>query len=490
MKSVNLKSLVQAKDSLHQNVFEKFLNHYQIGIKSDEIEDIKTLITHLDQLNCKIEHLSDFYVGYKIPQIGKEFDLLRFGKNYVINVEIKSDSTEDKILKQLERNKYYLKFINTPIHCFTFVSNTGILYTHDDSRGLTVVTPDILIDKLDNQENEDPQDLDKLFNPSDYLVSPFNSTHKFLNGEYFLTGHQENIKKEVINIMNSQTGAQYISITGGAGTGKTLLTYDIAKSINDAGSNVTIIHCGQLNTGQEELKQKGFKIIQIKDFQTINFTITKVLIIDEAQRIYPYQLDYILDKVNHHNCLCIFSYDQMQTLAKNEESNNIPSRITAINSIVKFNLSEKIRTNKEIASFIRMLFDKTRSLKSEMQGNVTINYFNNHEDARNYAENLDVREWKTLRFTPSQYDKEYHDCYSIAFSQTSHQVIGQEFDNVAIMIDDLFSYDASGKLVYRGTAYYSPAKMLFQNITRTRRKLNVIIINNPELIERCSEIIQ
>ncbi|EUJ18396.1 hypothetical protein MAQA_09229 [Listeria aquatica FSL S10-1188] len=40
-----------------------------------------------------------FFLGYKIPQIGEEFDLLRLGKNYHLNIELKSEASEEKILK-------------------------------------------------------------------------------------------------------------------------------------------------------------------------------------------------------------------------------------------------------------------------------------------------------------------------------------------------------------------------------------------------------
>ena len=54
---------------------------------------------------------------------------------------------------------------------------------------------------------------DVLFNPSDYLVSPFNSTDKFTNNQYFLTGQQEDIKNQVFKIVNKSISA-FISITG------------------------------------------------------------------------------------------------------------------------------------------------------------------------------------------------------------------------------------------------------------------------------------
>lgn len=84
MKHINILSLVQANTSLASPVFNQFLAHYDIKIKPAEIEDLKGLVGGLYDLSGDANVFSAFYVGYQIPQIGKEFDLLRFGrdKNY------------------------------------------------------------------------------------------------------------------------------------------------------------------------------------------------------------------------------------------------------------------------------------------------------------------------------------------------------------------------------------------------------------------------
>lgn len=42
------------------------------------------------------QYTDNFYFGYKIPQISKEFDLIRFGENYNVSIELKSQTTLDK----------------------------------------------------------------------------------------------------------------------------------------------------------------------------------------------------------------------------------------------------------------------------------------------------------------------------------------------------------------------------------------------------------
>ena len=188
-----------------------------------------------------------FFIGYSIPQIGKEFDLLRIDKETVVNIEIKKKSTKEKIIAQLSKNKYYLNFLKRNTYCCTYVSDEKKLYTLYDTENLEEVDLTQLLNMLASQSVAKINNLDIYFNPSNYLVSPFNSTQEFINGAYFLTTHQERIENEILKQLKL-SGYSILSIKGGAGTGKTLLTYDIAKKVLRK-KEVLVIHCGQLNKG-------------------------------------------------------------------------------------------------------------------------------------------------------------------------------------------------------------------------------------------------
>lgn len=481
---------MQAQDSLKEEGFKGFLEYYGIEIKGAEIEDLRSLAKALSNIGCGIVAFDKFYVGYKIPQIGKEFDLLRFGRECIVNIELKNNCPEEKIKKQLVRNKYYLSFIGREVFAFTFVAESQELYFLRDDEQLEKAKVDHLVKLLTNQEIDDTEAPDALFNPSDYLVSPFNSAKKFLAGEYFLTHQQEDVKNQIIESLMPPKAAKFISIIGSAGTGKTLLTYDIAKHLIGSKRKPLIIHCGQLNGGHNELIKNGWAITSIKHYGKYDLVNYDLVIIDEAQRVYPKQLDAIIENVKLAKCCCIFSYDKLQTLAIWEEKHDVSAKISSINSIAYYKLSEKIRTNKEIAIFIKMLFNNKKNIPISSNGNIEINYFNTTEDAKNYLDALDEKKWEILRFTPSQYYIEHHEKYAEESNRTSHQVIGQEFDGVAVTIDKFFSYADDGDLIYRGQAYYAPPKMLFQNITRSRKKLNLVIIGNEELLNRCIAILQ
>lgn len=331
--------------------FKGFLKHYGIEIKSAEVEDLRTLAKVLSTLGRSISIFDKFYVGYKIPQIGKEFDLLRFGKKYIINIELKKTCTEEKIKKQLIRNRYYLSFIGRQVYTFTFVSESQELHFLRDDKHLEMVKADYLVNSLADQEIDDAEIPDELFDPSDFLVSPFNSTQKFLRNEYFLTHQQEDVKNQIIDSLDSTKAAKFISIIGSAGTGKTLLIYDIAKELISKKRKPLIIHCGQLNDGHDELRRNGWTITPIRDYGSHNLENYDLVIIDEAQRIYVKQLEDIVDKIKLAEGYCIFSHDKLQTLANWEERNDVSAKIHSIKSITQYKLSEKIRTNKEIAAF-------------------------------------------------------------------------------------------------------------------------------------------
>lgn len=78
MKPIDIDLLLQASASLEQDVFAYYLDYYAIAVKAAELSDLKNLATILRASGARIGDLAGFYVGYKIPQIGKEFDLLRF----------------------------------------------------------------------------------------------------------------------------------------------------------------------------------------------------------------------------------------------------------------------------------------------------------------------------------------------------------------------------------------------------------------------------
>ena len=496
MKTINLKNLVDSYKSLSIETLSSYLGFYGIelakkgencGLSENELNCMTSFIELFKTTHDPISLLDNFFVGYIIPQIGKEFDLLRFNKTNVVNIELKSKASEEKILKQLKRNRYYLHFLDRDVSLFTYVQETEKLYMLDKEQ-LTPVSFDDLYKEL-IKDCDEFDDINKLFNPSNYLISPFNSTKKFMEEEYFLTEHQEEIRTNVMKVVETST-TEFMALTGAAGTGKTLLTYDIAKELRNKGKRVLIVHCAQLNSGQSMLQEHyGWDICMAKKIGYKVLTEFDIIIVDEAQRIYQTQFNDIKVNVEEKKMKCIFSFDEKQYLHNDEKSRNMAGQISAILTQPIYKLTDKIRTNKEIASFIKPLFDSNEKLSNLNYANIDLCYCSQKQEVILLSRHLQEKGWKIPKYTPGTISTFCYEAYGTANEESAHAVIGQEFDKVVAIIDNNFGYDEGGKLI-ANNRYYSQCQMLYQILTRTRQRLCVIILNNEPMLKRCLEILK
>lgn len=204
MKSINLKSLVDIYRANGGKIDKEYLSligkDYNIEIKENELDSLESLICRIEE---NLNHNTDysiynyFYLGYKIPQIGKEFDLLRISEDMILNIEYKREIPNiDKIEKQLNRNKYYLNFLGKHMVLISYVQLENKLYILDNNyiRELSIFE---FINILKDNKRCKEYNLNKLFKTSDYLISPFNKTDAFMDSLYFLTEQQENIEKKL-----------------------------------------------------------------------------------------------------------------------------------------------------------------------------------------------------------------------------------------------------------------------------------------------------
>lgn len=467
-----------------EEVEQSCLSFLGTEFRATEIEIVRLLCNYLRQNGVAIADLNDFFVGFKIPQISKEFDLLKIG-DYIINIEIKS-RYNGKIAQQLKRNRYYLQFLQKEILLFTYCANENKLYTLDEQESLIETNVEQLVNILKMQKDIFHGNLKDLFNPYDFLVSPFNSMEKFLNNEYFLTPHQEEITANVLEIFDEDR-FNIISIRGKAGTGKTLLLYHIAKELQKRSSEVLIIHVGKLNSGQRELSLHDWKIIPVKILESRLTGEKNAVLVDEAQRIQLKQLNSIIEYARKNKVLCIFSHDEAQTLKNAESIMQISANIDE-RTRYQYELRDKIRTNKEIADFINVILGKKKE-RIHLSSNASVVFFNDMVYARNYISSKANNEWIYIAHTPSIFSENtshFDKLLNISEFGTAHDVIGQEFDNVITVIDSTFYYDLNGKLQSRGLPNnpYNRRSMFFQAVTRVRQRLEIVVVDNIDVYKR------
>lgn len=487
-------NLLNLANLMKYNLINKeTITYFAVGqCKKHELEDIKTLCSVMQNHSKELQIFENYYVGYKIPQIGKEFDLLKIGSNAVVNIELKhKEIKEDKIVKQLQRNYYYLSAIRDKVYCYVFIaSKQQFYYYNNQSESIVDITIEEMLDIIATIDDVDEHP-DQLFVPIRYLVSPFNNTVEFLNEQYFLTNYQEEIKNAIINHIDKHT---IFSISGSAGTGKTLLTYDIARTLMNMKLKVIIVHCAQINEGINKLNDSGMKIIPIKDFNTKlnnNYIDYDIIIFDESQRICN-EMDKIFESLNKK--ILIFSHDVKQKLNRKNKAEEVVEKIKQkATKDFCFTLTNKIRHNREPHSFTKKLFNfsklKDDNLSMQDYKNISIFYTEDLKEAEQYIEYLQDKNWKYIYHTPSSYNNSEKIKYIKFNSNTSaHQAIGQEYDNVIVAITEDFYYTQDNKLQYRAKFYYHPIETLFQAITRTKKELTIVIINNKSVYQRCINI--
>ena len=78
--------------------------------KSHEIRNLESFCRIMSNYGFSYKDYDSYFVSYSIKQIGKEFDLLRFGDELILNIELKS---ELKIANMLEKSENRWRLITT-----------------------------------------------------------------------------------------------------------------------------------------------------------------------------------------------------------------------------------------------------------------------------------------------------------------------------------------------------------------------------------------
>lgn len=479
-------------DSELLNIFLKSLDYNYSYSRNKpsllgEIEDyyyfFKLIIDRL-----KVSQKNGYFFGYKIPKgISEEFDILRFGIDYAINVEIKSQLPNggiELVRNQLMRHKYVIGHYCDNSILYAYIRELNELYRLDGESIILVDMEDLINSIPDNYVLENP--LEKI-SLTDMIISPYSQITDFANHKYFLTDEQNKVKSEIL-----RNNVKKVAIIGSAGTGKSMLLFDIASHFTCQGKKVLLLFCAVLPNADEISEIIGFKVLSIRYFNNIDFSNYDVVLIDEAQRLYEMQYNSLILLENE---LIVFSVDQHQTLHPTECKLNIEFRLKSIPEVDIQELSKKVRTDKSMASFIMKFLNlKAEKVQAENYDKVSVSFFNERIKAREFIDemctkenyiSIELTEYRTKILSRTTRHQIYEDSLSV------HSVIGQEYSNVLVPIDDHFIYNQDGKLtsVYPDTYPYIEESCIFEALTRVKDRLHIVVINNPKLYFTILEIL-
>lgn len=453
---ISLKELTKLID--HINISKNYINYIafkdnKYKYRHEEILSINQLISnhHFSNIEC-----NDFIYSYTLPHLNKEFDLIKFMNNKIVNIELKSKMVSlNKIKKQLMQNKYYLRIFNKPIYLFTYVYENDTLFTLKDN---SLIKCEFNILKSLIHEKGLHLNLDEEFKPSQILISPLNNIKGFINNDYLLTQQQSDIKEDIL-ISLQETNNNQISIKGEPGTGKTLLLYDLAKNLTK-NYKILIIHSNELINDYRELeKALFFKICDIRSLNNINLEEYEIILIDECQFID----NKILSNIISLNKKLIIIYDD-----------SLPNlnldTLKLLNSFkIKYKLTTRMRINKEINLFIKYLFSIPKNnIKKIYLDKIKIIYI---KDSKELIEKINYYQNKHYQYIYL----DNHENNNIGKYYLN--VIGQEFDNVILSLDSTFFYENNH--LYNLENDLNP---LYIALTRTRNSL-VLLIKDISLLD-------
>lgn len=436
-------------------------------LKKHEIDNLRSLCNILSIYGCTVADFDGFYVSYTIDRISKEFDLLRFGTDCIINIELKAaferPNKQAKILKQMRANNHYLSFLGRPIQIFTYADSDGFYVYHPEDQSLEHTTPAVVAQALAAQQVDLSLDPDAAFVPGNYLVSPFRDSARFMRDEYFLTTAQQTIKDELTHFQHRHPFFLF-SIAAGAGTGKTLLLYDLAKTAMDQHHPIALLHCAPLSEGHVLLRDTyHWPIFTTLDMRRGDFpSDCTLLFVDEVQRLSEYACSNLLNWVTTHHISTIFAWDS----DLQQTTFDVAAFLTEHAPEVPFEtkrLTAKIRPNKEMGSFIANLFKIGSGRSHRDYDSVSVDYIDNHEDLCAYSAFLRTTGWTSIEDLP-----------------TLDALSGQEFDQVVVLMDHRFYYDQCKRLRCKDNVSHD-LTMLYHMVTRAKTALKIIVFNNPEL---------
>ncbi len=510
MKAVNLYMLTRCEDCAEMSALYYALSGrpYFKAISPHEAASLKSLADDLSSYFMRrgsgaagwISVLDGFYFSYTIEHIGKEFDLLKLSEDTgcVLNIELKSEQvSEEKIRKQLAQNRYYLAHVAGTIYSCTYVLETKTLYFMNDKWHLRTGTIEELAAILEKDAFRRfiPENISRFFRASDYLLSPVAAPDKFLQGKYFLTNQQFDFRRRILEFLyasahssaalKKSSPSPVVSVSGIAGTGKTLLLFDLAVQLSKK-DRVLFIHSGVLRSGHRtiDLQLKRVDIISGEAAAGVEIPGPyAALLIDEANCLEPEQLARLLEKAKNSRLPLIMTYDPHSMLESHpgtprgdgsrsqEAADNMIRRASSLQLVFTGN----IRINRPVTAFLRAMLNAKEYTGQMNFDCIDVLFAANRTEEEHLRKNRIENGYQFIALPGTDVSGAESDLTSV------------EFEKVVLVLDDTFYYNQDCILCTRDGSS-DALRIIYEGLSRTRERLCLIITKNKELFSRLLEI--
>lgn len=455
MKSISIYAITRKQNIECLQKLERQLSGrtYFLKMREWELESMKALVRELE-VHMQDVHALRFFYSFQVPRLGKEFDLLQIKDDQIVNIELKSGKVSDEaVRKQLLQNRYYLSVQGKMIQSYTYISSQERLVRLNNHDHIVEADWDQLCLALQRQSKDYEGDIEDLFQAEMYLFSPVTEPERFLNKEYFLTSQQKDIERRILDkIRKVKYG--YFWFSGLPGTGKTLLLYDIAMKLS-VHQKVCMIHCGETGKEWKILHDRLLRIAFLSDSrleECTDFKEYSAILVDEAHLLTEEKLHVILELSEKHPV--IFSSDDEDMISDEEMDRTMIREIEHLPDIQSFHLTNRIRTNAELSSFIQNMMHLPEKRTVRYYPHIQVVYANDEEEAEILL-------------------KGYQ-------------------DQLVFIIDERYYYDEKGYLREQRQKQQKPTavRMLFHRLNEAREEFAIIVKRNEAVYEVLLELLQ
>ena len=426
---------------------------YFLKMREWELESMKALVRELE-MHMQDVHALRFFYSFQVPRLGKEFDLLQIKDDQIVNIELKSGKVSDEaVRKQLLQNRYYLSVQGKMIQSYTYISSQERLVRLNNHDHIVEADWDQMCLALQRQSKDYEGDIEDLFQAEMYLFSPVTEPERFLNKEYFLTSQQKDIGRRILDkIRKVKYG--YFWFSGLPGTGKTLLLYDIAMKLS-VHQKVCMIHCGETGKEWKILHDRLLRIAFLSDSQLEECPDLKeysAILVDEAHLLTEEKLHVILELSEKHPV--IFSSDDEDMISDEEMDRTMLREIEHLPDIQSFHLTNRIRTNAELSSFIQNMMHLPEKRMVRYYPHIQVVYANDEEEA------------------------------GILLKGYQNQLV--------FIIDERYYYDEKGYLREQRQKHQKPTavRTLFHRLNEAREEFAIIVKGNEAVYEVLLDLLQ
>lgn len=454
MKSVSIYALTRKQNLSNLSRLECHLSERDrpLKVRAWEINSMRALVDQLEKYMPEVYRLRLFY-SFQILRLGKEFDLLQVKENQIVNIELKSGAvSEDAIRRQLIQNRYYLAILGRPVRSYTYISSQNRLVRLTNHDHIVEAEWEQLCAELQEKSADFSGNLEDLFQAEWYLISPLTQPERFLKKEYFLTAQQKDIERQILKSIRIKRGGYY-HFSGLPGTGKTLLLYDIAMKLSGR-QMVCIIHCGASGQEWKRLHERLRRIVWVSDSQiTAEMRLDEygTVLVDEAHLLDKETLENIVEAAGKRPV--IFTSDCEDQLSPEEVDQSVKLGIAKLPEIQTFRLTNRIRTNEEISSFVQNMMHIPDYKSGRRFPHVTVFYANDDQEAANLIQDAKKQEYQHL---------------------LESEVAEKAYDSVAIILDGNYFYDSKKYLRSKKRT----VRNLFHQLNSAKEKLMLIVKDN------------